>query len=183
MGKKKPEEMAKLKTGFVEGCVKNGVEENEGIKVFEILEKFAEYGFNVSHSISYSIISYQTAWLKNYYPVEFLAAYFTEEMGKAEETLPILNNCIEKGIKVLAPDVNKSGYEFKPEGTGIRFGLGGIKGLGESVEESIVEAREDGEFRDIFDFCNRVKPNKKVLEALLRAGALDSIMERKNGNE
>ncbi len=180
MGKKKPEEMEKMKKGFIEGCAKNEVPANEAEHVFDVLAKFAEYGFNKSHAIAYSLITYYTAWLKAYYPVEFLAASLTEELGKTENVLALINNCRDRGIKILPPDINKSQFGFSPEGKAIRCGMGCIKGLGETVVDEILEKRTKyTQFVSLFDFCNKVhlqRVNRKSLDALIKSGSFDSIL-------
>lgn len=180
MGKKDAVKMQAEKAGFINGCVKHGVIEEEATEIFDILAKFAEYGFNKSHAIAYSVISYQTAWLKTYYPVEYLAAYLTEEMAQVENVLPIISNCADKGIKLLPPDINLSEYGYIPEKEAIRFGLGGVEGLGETVVNEIISKRDSRRpFKSLFDFCNIVnlsKVNKKGLEALVKAGAFDKIL-------
>lgn len=179
MGKKDEEKMAAEKEGFISGCVKNGVDKARAEEVFDILAKFAEYGFNKSHALAYSIMTYQTAWLKTHYNIEYMTACLTEEIGKDKETRILLGNCRSKGIELLVPDVNRSAVGFAAEEDGIRFGLGSIKGLGNVTEEIISARSEKGNFRNLYDFCGKVntrKVNKKSLELLIKAGAFDNIL-------
>jgi len=182
MGKKKPEEMELQKKGFVEGCVKNGIIDKEANDIFDMLAKFAEYGFNRSHSIAYSLISYQTAWLKTHYPTEFYAAAISEVMGKKDDVLGLVAAATDTGVKVSPPDINISNFEFTPvkDKKEVRFGLGGLKGMGHSAVGEVLRARnKNGKFHNLFDLCNRVdlrKANKKALEILIKSGTLDSIL-------
>ncbi len=183
MGKKKAEVMAKERAGFVEGCAKNAVPDKLANEIFDLMEKFAEYGFNKSHSAAYGLITYQTAWLKTHYPVEFMAALLTSEKDNTDKVVAHIAEARADGITVLQPDVNESDLAFgvapdpkKPGKQLIRFGLGAIKGVGENAVEAIVEGRKKGRFAGIFDFCSRIdmrKINKKTLEALVCAGAFD----------
>ncbi|HET7788425.1 MAG TPA: DNA polymerase III subunit alpha [Myxococcales bacterium] len=182
MGKKKAEVMAKERGGFVEGCAKNGVQDKLANEIFDLMEKFAEYGFNKSHSAAYGLITYQTAYLKAHYPVEFMAALLTSEKDNTDKVVAHIAEARTDGITVLQPDVNESDLEFgvapDPKRPGrhlIRFGLGAIKGVGENAIEAILGARK-APFAGLFDFCSRIdtrKINKKTLEALVTAGAFD----------
>lgn len=181
MGKKKPEEMAKQRSIFVEGAIDQGIDDKLAGGVFDLMEKFAGYGFNKSHSAAYGVLAYQTAYLKHYYPAEFMAAVITSDMNNTDGVVFFINDCRENfGLKVENPSVNHSNWEFVPiNPTTIVYGLGGIKGVGEGAVESIVEARKTGgEFTDLYDFCRRVdtrKVNKRTLEALVKAGCFDSF--------
>jgi len=180
MGKKKPEEMAKQGEIFVKGAVERGVEEATAKYIFDLMEKFAGYGFNKSHSAAYALVSYQTLWLKAHYPAAFMAAVLSADMDNTDKVVHLIEECRDMGLEVLPPEVNRSSYMFTVDGEGtIIYGLGAIKGVGESAIEGIVEAREqEGAFRDLFDFCRRIdlrKCNRRVLESLIRAGALDGL--------
>jgi DNA polymerase-3 subunit alpha len=206
MGKKKPEEMAKERVGFLAGCVAQGVPEGVAGPIFDMMEKFAAYGFNKSHSAAYGLLTVQTAWLKAHYPVEFMAALLTSEAGSTDKVVGHIFEARQAGIDVLPPDVNESAASFtaQPPRTGaegqagdgasgrraggagkkgaadvgrILFGLGAVKGVGDSAVEAVLAAREEGgPFKSLFDFCSRVDPrrmNKKVIEALVKSGAFD----------
>jgi len=176
MGKKKAEVMAAEREGFLEGCQKNGVDPRVAGEIFDLMEKFAEYGFNKSHSAAYGLITIQTAWLKAHYPVEFMAALLTSEKDNTDKVVAHIAEARGQGYEVLPPDVNVSDLAFGAVDGKIRFGLGAIKGVGESAIEAILEARKAGPFRDLFDFSERVdsrRVNRKVIEALVKAGAFD----------
>ncbi|HVP62609.1 MAG TPA: DNA polymerase III subunit alpha [Myxococcaceae bacterium] len=176
MGKKKAEVMAAERQGFLEGCEKNGVDPKVAGEIFDLMEKFAEYGFNKSHSAAYGLITIQTAWLKAHYPVEFMAALLTSEKDNTDKVVAHIAEARGQGYEVLPPDVNVSDLAFGAVDGKIRFGLGAIKGVGESAIEAILEARKAGPFRDLFDFSERVdsrRVNRKVIEALVKAGAFD----------
>ncbi len=180
MGKKKPEEMQKQRTIFTEGAVARDVDEGVATHIFDLMEKFAEYGFNKSHSAAYALVSYQTAWLKTHYVAPFMAAVLSSDMDNTDKVVILIEDCREQKIEVLPPDVNNSNYMFRANSEkSIHYGLGAIKGVGEGAIENIVHEREDnGSYKDIYDFCKRVdlrKANKRVLEALIRSGAMDSI--------
>ncbi|SHE64077.1 DNA polymerase III, alpha subunit [Modicisalibacter ilicicola DSM 19980] len=180
MGKKKPEEMAKQRAGFLEGCAANGIEEDLAGNIFDLVEKFAGYGFNKSHSAAYGLVSYQTAWLKTHYPGPFMAAVLSTEMDNLDKVVPLIEECRNLGLTVTPPDVNVGGYKFTVDSEGrVVYGLGAIRGVGEGPIGAIVEARgTGGEFLDLFDFCRRVdarRLNKRTLEALIRSGALDNL--------
>ncbi len=176
MGKKKAEVMQQERAGFLDGCRQNGVEPKTAGEIFDLMEKFAEYGFNKSHSAAYGLITIQTAWLKAHYPVEFMAALLTSEKDNTDKVVAHIAEARAGGHEVLPPDVNFSDLAFSVSEGRIRFGLGAIKGVGESAIEAISEARGAKPFRNIFDFCERVdsrRVNRKVLEALVKAGAFD----------
>ncbi|MCP5206355.1 MAG: DNA polymerase III subunit alpha [Hahellaceae bacterium] len=179
MGKKKPEEMAKQRQVFAEGAATQGVDPDLAMKIFDLVEKFAGYGFNKSHSAAYAIVSYQTLWLKAHYPAEFMAAVLTADMQNTDKVVTLIEECRKMKLELVLPDVNTSEFTFTvDEGGRIVYGLGAIKGLGEGPVSSIQEARKEGKFTNFFDFCARVdarKVNKRALEALIRSGALDSI--------
>ncbi len=179
MGKKKPEEMAKQRSVFEEGAVKNGVDAELSMKIFDLVEKFAGYGFNKSHSAAYALVSYQTLWLKAHYPAEFMAAVMTADMDNTEKVVGLVEECWRMGLKVLPPDINSGLYHFHVNDEGeIVYGIGAIKGVGEGPIEAILEARKDGHFKDIFDLCARTdikKLNRRVMEKLIMSGAFDRL--------
>ncbi len=180
MGKKKPEEMAKQRAGFEEGAVKNGVDGELAMKIFDLVEKFAGYGFNKSHSAAYALVSYQTLWLKTHFPAEFMAAVMTADMDNTDKIVTLVDECQRMGLTVIPPDVNTGRYRFSVNEEGhIVYGIGAVKGVGEGPIDAILEARDrDGPFRDLFDFCNRVdikKLNKRVMEKLILSGAMDRL--------
>jgi DNA polymerase III subunit alpha len=176
MGKKKAEVMQAERAGFLDGCRQKGVDPKVAGEIFDLMEKFAEYGFNKSHSAAYGLITIQTAWLKAHYPTEFMAALLTSEKDNTDKVVAHIAEARAAGLEVLPPDVNQSDLAFGAVEGKIRFGLGAIKGVGESAIEAILEARAKGPFRDLFDFCERVdarRVNRKGLEALVKAGAFD----------
>ena len=180
MGKKKEEEMAQQRNVFVTGAERNGVEKETATKIFNLIELFAGYGFNKSHSAAYALLAYQTAWLKTHYPAAFMAAVFSSDMDNTDKSVVLKEELISLGVTLLPPSVNESQYKFSVrDQETVRFGLGAIKGVGEGAIENIVNERgENGPYKDLFDFCQRVelrKVNKRVLEALIRAGALDDL--------
>ena len=180
MGKKKPEEMAKQREIFLEGATGKGIDPNLAGSIFDLMEKFAEYGFNKSHSAAYALVSYHTAYLKAHYPAPFMAAVLSSEMDKTDKVVTFIEECRAMGLKLTPPDVNNGEFMFTVDDRNrVVYGLGAIKGLGEGPVQSIIEARQQGgSFRDLFDFCTRVDPrkvNKRALEALVRSGALDSL--------
>ena len=202
MGKKKPEEMAKQKSVFVGGATAKGVTESEAERIFGLLEYFAGYGFNKSHSAAYALITYQTAWLKAHYPVELLCAILTSDKERIEKVVRTIADARAMGMTVLPPDVNESGTDFKvvythPEGgkpvrrgdrirdalgPQIRFGLGAVRGLGGAALEAVFEARRDGRFRDLFDLAARIdakRVTKGVFEALVQCGAFDTTLQER----
>lgn len=178
MGKKKPEEMAKEREKFLKGAKENKLDEKKAGAVFDLMEMFAAYGFNKSHSAAYALVAYHTAYLKAHYPVEFMAALLTEDM---ENTDKVIKNIVEvrsMGIEVLPPDINASDRSFTVHDRQIRFGLGAVKGVGAAALESIIDVRKDAPYASLHDLCERVdlrKVNKKVLEALVKCGAFDSL--------
>jgi len=177
MGKKDASVMAKEKIPFLDGAKKQGINLKKAEAVFDLMAMFAEYGFNKSHSAAYALIAYQTAYLKAHYPVEFMAALLTEDMGNTDKIVKNINDCREMGIDLLPPDINESELSFRVIGKSIRFGFGAIKNVGESAILSMMEARNGEPFTDIFNFCERVdlrKVNKRVLESLVKCGAFDS---------
>ncbi|OIQ25486.1 DNA polymerase III subunit alpha [uncultured Vibrio sp.] len=180
MGKKKPEEMAKQRGTFKEGAIANGVDGELSMKIFDLVEKFAGYGFNKSHSAAYALVSYQTLWLKTHYPAEFMAAVMTADMDNTDKVIGLVDECIRMKLRLLPPDINAGLYRFNVDETGaIVYGIGAIKGVGEGPIEAILEARNrGGHFKDLFDFCARIdlkKVNKRVIEKLIYAGALDRL--------
>ncbi len=180
MGKKKPEEMAKQRSIFTEGAVKNNVEEKTATYIFDLMEKFAGYGFNKSHSAAYALVSYQTAWLKAHYPSAFMAAVLSSDMDNTDKVVTLIEECRDMHLDVIPPNVNESYYMFTAhDDDTIVYGLGAIKGVGQAAIEIIYQERDNnGEYSDLFDFCRRVdlrKVNKRVLEALIRCGAMDQL--------
>ncbi|MDV5171753.1 DNA polymerase III subunit alpha [Photobacterium rosenbergii] len=180
MGKKKPEEMAKQRATFEEGAIKNGVDGELAMKIFDLVEKFAGYGFNKSHSAAYALVSYQTLWLKAHYPAEFMAAVMTADMDNTDKIVGLVDECHRMKLELLPPDVNKGLYRFNVDDNGaIVYGIGAVKGVGEGPIENIIAAREKGgHFKDLFDFCARIdtkKVNKRVLEKLIKSGAMDRL--------
>lgn len=178
MGKKKPEIMARERSRFLEGATGKGIEKKKAKRIFDLIEKFGGYGFNKSHSAAYALIAYRTAYLKAHYPLEFMASLLTCEMGSTDEVVKYINECQEKGIKVLPPDVNLSEADFMVEKDKIRFGLAAIKNVGGGAIFSILDARKDGPFSSLVDFCERVdqrRVNRRVIESLIKAGAFDSL--------
>lgn len=180
MGKKVPAEMAKHREIFREGAAKNDVGAAKADEIFDLMEKFAGYGFNKSHAAAYSLVAYQTAWLKKHYPAEFMAATLSSDMDKTDKVVGFLDEARGLGVTVLPPDVNASTYMFEATSPDtIRYGLGAVKGVGQGVCEAIVAARtEGGAFQDLLDFCQRVSAaglNKRTLEALIHSGAMDAL--------
>jgi DNA polymerase-3 subunit alpha len=179
MGKKKAEEMAKQRARFVEGAAKNNHPARKVEKVFDLMEKFAGYGFNKSHSAAYAFLALVTGYLKAHYPLEFMSALLTSEAGNTAKVVKYINECREMGIQVLAPDVNFSEFTFTPAPDAIRFGLGAIKNVGANAVESIMAARaEGGSFTSLYDFCERVDlsaVNRRMIESFIKSGALDSL--------
>ena len=179
MGKKIPEEMEACREEFVQGCFENGIENQEAMGAFDVIAKFAEYGFNKSHAIAYSIISYQTAYLKAHYPKEFLAACLTDELKNQDKTIAYINDCKAHGIKILPPDINESNVEYTPVEKGIRFGLAAIKSFGNVGAEYVMKERNKaGRFNNFVQFVNRIdlqKVNRAKMEVLIKAGCFDNI--------
>lgn len=180
MGKKKPEEMVKQRQIFITGAAEKDINEVTANHIFDYMEKFAGYGFNKSHAAAYALVAYQTAWLKAYYPAEFMSAVLTSEMQNTDSIVFLIDDCRNNGLEVLPPSVNMSIYQFhaSSEGT-IVYGLGAIKGVGEQAMQSVIDSRNQlGPYTDLFDFCHRIdlkKINKRTLEALIRSGALDCL--------
>lgn len=178
MGKKKPEEMAKQREIFCKGSEERGVNADVASHIFDLMEKFAGYGFNKSHSASYALIAYQTAWLKAHYPAAFMAAVLSSDMDRTDKVIILLEECRSMKLHVSPPDINKSDYFFKMlDDQHLMYGLGAIKGAGETAIENMIAARnQDGPFKDLFDFCQRIdlrKVNRRVLEALIKSGCFD----------
>ena len=184
MGKKKKEEMESLRSTFVEGAIKKNVNERYAANLFDQIEQFAGYGFNRSHSVGYALIAYQTAWLKAHYPAEFMSSILSCDLGNTDNIQLFVDDCKNIGLTVLSPDINLSSYRFEDlDSKTILYGLGAIKGIGESLVDQIVSEREDGKFEDMYDFCMRVgfnKINKRILTALIGSGAMDCLGERES---
>jgi DNA polymerase-3 subunit alpha len=182
MGKKNPEEMAKQRTRFVEGAIERKHPKDKVVRIFDLMEQFAGYGFNKSHSAAYALLAYHTAYLKTHYPVEFMAALLSSEISKPENVVKYIKECREMDIAVEPPDVQISGADFTPSTTGIRFGLTAIKNVGRNAIDSILAARQEhGAFPTFWEFCEKVDlrlMNKRVLESLIKAGALDCFGRR-----
>ncbi|MBV9483536.1 MAG: DNA polymerase III subunit alpha [Acidobacteria bacterium] len=182
MGKKKPEEMAKQRERFIEGATQRNLPQKKIEKIFDLMAQFAGYGFNKSHSAAYALLAYHTAFLKTHYPVEFMAALLTSVTGTTDDVVKYINECREMGIPVEPPDINVSDANFTPHSSAIRFGLAAVKNVGHSAIESIVGGRKKlGRYRTIFEFCENVDLrllNKRVLESLIKSGAMDSLGSR-----
>ncbi len=180
MGKKKFEEMEKQRAIFKEGAINNGVDGDLSMKIFDLVEKFAGYGFNKSHSAAYALVAYQTAWLKTHHPAAFMAAVMSSDMDNTDKVVTYVEDAENNGLIIRPPDVNEGQYRFSVDDDGnVIYGIGAIKGVGEAAIESIVNDREaNGPYKDLFDFCSRIdlkKANRRVLESLIKAGALDKI--------
>ena len=180
MGKKKPEEMEKQRSVFAEGSKNNNIDPDLAMKIFDLVEKFAGYGFNKSHSAAYALVSYQTLWLKTHYPAYFMAAVMSADMDNTDKIVTLADECQRMGITICPPDLNSGKYKFTVnENQEIVYGIGAIKGVGEGPIEAIIHARnEHGSFSDLFDFCAKIdikKVNKRVLEKLVLAGAMDNL--------
>ncbi|MGA9567044.1 MAG: DNA polymerase III subunit alpha [Candidatus Korobacteraceae bacterium] len=182
MGKKNADEMANQRQRFVKGALERGFPQKKIEKIFDLMEQFAGYGFNKSHSAAYALLAYQTAYLKTHYPVEFMAALLTSVSGSTDDVVKYINECREMGIPVEPPDVNVSDANFTPHGEAIRFGLSAVKNVGHNAIESIVNARKEiGAFTSIFQFCEKVDLrllNKRVIESLIKSGAMDAMGRR-----
>jgi DNA polymerase-3 subunit alpha len=182
MGKKKAEEMAQQRERFVEGAAQRKFPPKKIEKIFDLMAQFAGYGFNKSHSAAYALLAYHTAYLKTHYPVEFMAALLTSVTGSTDDVVKYINECREMGITVAAPDINISAASFTPQGEAIRFGLAAVKNVGGNAIESIVAARKKlGRFKSLYEFCENVDLrllNKRVLESLIKSGAMDSLGRR-----
>ncbi len=180
MGKKKPEVMAEQRAVFAAGAKENGIDPDLAMKIFDLVEKFAGYGFNKSHSAAYALLSYQTCWLKAHYPAEFMAAVLSADMDNTDKVVILIEDCHRMELDVLTPDINRSIIKFSvPQDGQVLYGLGAIKGVGLAALEGIIEERSNnGVYKDLYDLCRRVdgrKVNKRVLEALIKAGALDEL--------
>jgi len=180
MGKKKPEEMAEQREIFTKGAIANGVDMHNATHIFDLMEKFAGYGFNKSHSAAYALIAYQTAWLKAHYPAAFMAAVLSSDMDNTDKVVTLLDELRRMTIKLESPHVNHCYYKFTvADNNTIRYGLGAIKGVGQSAIENIIQEREQrGRFKDLFDFCRRInihKITRRVLEAFIKSGAVDNL--------
>jgi DNA polymerase-3 subunit alpha len=184
MGKKKKEEMASQRAKFMSGCATNKTPEKKAERIFNLMEEFAGYGFNKSHSCAYALLAYQTAYLKTHYPVEFMAALLTSEAGNTDKIVKYINEARGMSISILPPDVNESDLYFTPVGEAIRFGLAAIKNVGENTAKAIRESRlSQGEFRSLYEFCERIESrflNKRVFESLIKSGAMDSLGARES---
>ena len=185
MGKKKPEEMAKQREIFMEGSGKNNVEEQNATEIFDLMELFAEYGFNKSHSAAYALVSYQTIWLKAHYPAAFMAAVLSADMDNTDKVVTFVDDCRQLGLDVVPPDINRSEYRFISEDeSNVIFGLGAIKGAGESaIAEILAERDNNGPFKSMAEMCQRVKSrkiSKRILETLIRGGAFDKLGTNRN---
>jgi DNA polymerase-3 subunit alpha len=183
MGKKNVEEMAKQREFFVAGALKGGTSKEQAGHLFDLMEKFAGYGFNKSHAAAYALVAYQTAYLKTHYPAAFMAATLSGDLDNTDKVRTFYVDTLQQNLRVLPPDVNSSGYVFSPvDEQTIAYGLGAIKGTGEAAIASIVNAREQGPFKDLFDFCRRVDKrivNRRTVEALIKAGAFDSLNDHR----
>ena len=184
MSKKIPEQLERYRQQFVEGAVANDVSQGVAEKIYEVIQRFGEYGFNKSHSTAYGLIAYQTAYLKAHYPTHYFAAMLTTEMGNTDKLVKYIGECRESGIEILPPDINKSQKDFTIVDSRIRFGLAGVKNVGDAAIDSILEVRqENGEFKSFIHFCNTVdsrRVNKKVIESLAMAGCFDSLGLRRS---
>ncbi|NLD53180.1 MAG: DNA polymerase III subunit alpha [Burkholderiaceae bacterium] len=180
MGKKKASEMAKQRQIFMEGAKSRGQDPDLATQLFDLMEKFAEYGFNKSHTAAYAVVTYQTAWLKAHYPAEFMAATLSSDMDDTDKVHLFVRDAQANGVTVLVPDINSSGYRFEPQDPAtIRYGLGAVKGVGQAAVDNVIAEREArGPYRDLYDFCDRIDRrllNRRAVEALVRAGAFDSL--------
>ena len=180
MGKKQKEEMEKQSERFINGALKHGLNKTLAQNIFNLIKKFAGYGFNKSHSTAYALVSYHTAWMETHHPAAYMAATLSSELDKTDKVVPLLADCKALGLTILPPDINSSFYSFKPiSDSEISYGLGALKGVGHGVIENIIEQRQaKGSYKSLFDFCRRLnlrKVNKRVLEALIKSGAMDSM--------
>jgi DNA polymerase-3 subunit alpha len=184
MGKKNADEMAQQRSLFVDGAVKRGIDEKLATLLFDLMEKFAGYGFNKSHSAAYALVSYQTAYLKAHYPAAFMASTLSSDMDNTDKVHIAYIDTLAQNVRILPPDINSSGYRFAPtDEKTVAYGLGAIKGTGKAAIDSIVEARKERPFRDLFDFCRRVDKrvvNRRAIEALIRGGAFDTISDHRH---
>ena len=179
MGKKKPEEMERQREIFVTGAATNDIDQEQADAIFNLMETFARYGFNKSHSVAYALVAYHTAWLKAHYPAEFMAAVLSADLDKTDKIANLIEDCRAMGLAILPPDLNRSDYHFKVENGAIRFGLGAIKGVGQAAIENLVAIRQRlGGFQTLSDLCREIdlaRLNRRALESLIRAGAGDCI--------
>ncbi|MEO6186487.1 MAG: DNA polymerase III subunit alpha [Steroidobacteraceae bacterium] len=180
MGKKKAEEMAMQRSSFVDGAVARGVEARQAAWIFDLIEKFAGYGFNKSHSAAYAVLSYQTAWLKQHYPAAFMAAVMSADLDDTDKVVTLVDECTRMGLSVLPPDLNTSGYDFTAAGDRvIRYGLGAVRGVGAQAVDALVQERaRGGPFASLTELCQRIdlsRVNRRLLEALIRAGSMDTL--------
>ena len=184
MGKKKPQEMAALRERFVEGAVERGYAKRKVLRIFDLMQQFAGYGFNKSHSAAYAVLAYITAFLKAHYPVEFMAALLTSETGNTDKLVQYVNECRELGIPLRRPDIQSSSWHFTPADNGIQFGLEAIKNVGRNTIDAILAARQSvGRFESLFQFCEIVDQrvlNRRVLESLIKGGAMDDFGLRRS---
>ncbi|NDY41899.1 DNA polymerase III subunit alpha [Dissulfurirhabdus thermomarina] len=183
MGKKIPAEMAAQRDRFLTGARERGIPEDKARTIFDLMEKFAGYGFNKSHSAAYALIAYQTAWLKTHYLLPFLASLLTNELGNTDGVVKFIGEAKAQGVRVLPPDINRSDLDFTIEDDAIRFGLTAVKNVGAGAIEAILEARREGPFASFEDFCCRVdlrKVNKRVIESLIKCGAFDALGHRRS---
>ena len=184
MGKKNADEMAQQRGLFVDGAIKRGIDEKLATLLFDLMEKFAGYGFYKSHSAAYALVAYQTAYLKSHYPAAFMASTLSSDMDNTDKVYIAYTDTLQQGVRILPPDVNSSGYRFAPtDAKTMAYGLGAIKGTGKAAIDSIVKARQERPFRDLFDFCRRVDKrvvNRRAIEALIRGGAFDSISDHRH---
>jgi DNA polymerase-3 subunit alpha len=182
MGKKNPVEMAAQRERFVQGAVERGYPEKKVVHIFDLMEQFAGYGFNKSHSAAYALLAYHTAYLKTHYAVEFMAALLTSMTGSTDDVVKYINECREMGIPVEPPDINVSDANFTPHGQAIRFGMAAVKNVGRNAIDSIIAARKElGRFQSLFEFCEKVDLrllNKRVIESLVKSGAMDPLGKR-----
>ncbi|MEQ8857858.1 MAG: DNA polymerase III subunit alpha [Pseudomonadales bacterium] len=186
MGKKKPEEMAKVRAQFLDGCAEHGVDSKLANDIFDLMEKFSGYAFNKSHSATYALVSFQTAWLKKHYPAEFMAATLSADMQNIDKVVTLVDEVRHMGLELHPPSVNHSQFRFTGRDGRVIYGLGAVRGVGEGPVEAIVAARDaDGPFRSLVDFCRRVdarRANRRVLEALIRSGAMDDLAAYRPGD-
>ncbi len=178
MGKKKPEEMAQQREIFISGAVSRGVRQSLASHIFDLMEKFAGYGFNKSHSVAYALLAYQTAWLKTHFPAEFMSSVMSSDIDNTDKVVNLIDECRGMGLKVLPPNINSSNYNFTvPENKIILYGLGAVKGVGQAaVRQTVEECNQHGGYQDLDDFCMRLdiqRVNRRCIEALIRAGAMD----------
>ncbi len=183
MGKKKVEEMERQREVFMKGAEANGISAGQARPIFDLMETFARYGFNKSHSVAYALVAYQTAWLKAHYPAEFMAAVLSADLDKTDKIANLIEDCKAMGLEILAPDINRSVYRFRVEDDKIRYGLGAVKGVGAGAVETIVQARERlGGFDSLTTLCREVdlnRLNRRALETLIRAGACDAFNDNR----